>query len=210
MSTNQVHGFLCVLCILCGESFSSFALASGLDQLNSYLAAAHAARGEFTQTVAARAGRKPQQSSGSFAFERPGKFRWAYEKPYAQLLVSDGEKFWSYDQDLNQVTVKKIGLALSATPAALLAGESLDKNFVLKDDGASDGVEFVAATPKAQDATFERIRIGLVNNKPREMEIHDNFGQVTLLRFTRFTSNPDLSAGLFRFVPPKGADVAGE
>ena len=150
-----------------------------------------------------------------------------YEKPYAQLLVSDGEKFWSYDQDLNQVTVKKIGQALGATPAALLAGESLDKNFVLKEGGASgdneleknfvikdagsgEGLEMVEATPRAQDATFERIRIGLVGELPRVMEIHDNFGQVTLLRFTRFTSNPDLPASLFRFVPPKGADVAGE
>jgi outer membrane lipoprotein carrier protein len=193
-----------------GLGFSTSASANGLDQLKSYLNTAHAARGEFTQTVIARSGRKPQQSSGSFAFQRPGKFRWIYEKPYAQLLVSDGEKFWSYDQDLNQVAVKKIGQALGATPAALLAGESLDKNFVLKDAGESDGIAFVEATPKTQDATFERIRIGLVGNQPRVMEIHDNFGQITLLRFTRFVSNPDLAADLFRFVPPKGADVAGE
>lgn len=205
-----MRAFLCVLCVLCGEGFSPLLFASGLDQLKSYLDGAHAARGEFTQTVIARSGRKPQQSSGSFAFMRPGKFRWTYEKPYAQLLVSDGEKFWSYDQDLNQVTVKKINQALGATPAALLAGEALDRNFVLKDDGADDGVEFVEATPKAQDATFERIRIGLVDNLPRVMEIHDNFGQTTLLRFTRFVSNPELPASLFHFVPPKGADVAGE
>ena len=204
---NYLHVFLCVLCC---EFFSPLAFASGLDQLHSYLAASHAARGEFTQTVIARSGRKPQQSSGSFAFLRPGKFRWVYEKPYAQLLVSDGEKFWSYDQDLNQVAVKKIGQALGATPAALLAGESLDKNFTLKDGGTSDGIEFVEATPRTQDASFERIRIGLDGNLPRVMEIHDNFGQVTLLRFTRFISNPDLPASTFRFVPPKGADVAGE
>lgn len=205
-----MRAFLCVLCVLCGEGFSPLLFASGLDQLHAYFAAAHAARGEFTQTVIARAGRKPQQSSGSFAFLRPGKFRWAYEKPYAQLLVGDGEKLWSYDQDLNQVTVKKIGQALGTTPAALLAGEALDKNFVLKDAGASDGIEYVEATPKAQDASFERVRIGLVGNQPRTMEIQDNFGQMTLLRFTRFTSNPDLPTNLFHFVPPKGADVAGE
>ncbi len=184
--------------------------ASGLDQLKSYLGAAHAARGEFTQSVISRSGRKPQQSAGTFAFVRPGKFRWSYEKPYAQLLVSDGDKLWSYDPDLNQVVVKKIGQALGATPAALLAGESLDRNFILKDDGAIDGIEFVEATPRTQDATFERIRIGMVDRVPRTMEIRDNFGQVTLLNFSRFTSNPDMPAGLFHFVPPKGADVAGE
>jgi outer membrane lipoprotein carrier protein len=206
--------YIYVLVALSGSWFSASTFANGLDQLKSYLAAAQGARGEFTQSVMARSGRKPQLSSGTFAFVRPGKFRWVYEKPYAQLLVSDGDKFWSYDQDLNQVTVKKIGQALGASPAALLAGESLDKNFVLKEGGTGvgkdDGIEFVDATPKAQDATFERIRIGLTKNTPQVMEIHDNFGQVTLLRFTRFTTNPDLAASMFRFVPPKGADVAGE
>ena len=120
-----MRAILCVIGILCGLGFASTSFAAGLDQLKAYLTNAHAARGEFSQTVIARAGRKPQQSSGTFAFQRPGKFRWTYEKPYAQLLVSDGEKFWSYDQDLNQVSVKKIGEALGATPAALLAGESL-------------------------------------------------------------------------------------
>lgn len=205
-----MRAILCVIGIFCGLGFASASFATGLDQLKAYLNNAHAARGEFSQTVIARAGRKPQQSSGTFAFQRPGKFRWTYEKPYAQLLVSDGEKFWSYDQDLNQVSVKKIGEALGATPAALLAGESLDKNFVLKDDGVIENMEFVLATPKAEDATFARVRIGLVNNVPRTMEIHDNFGQITLLNFRSFTSNPDLPAGQFRFTPPAGADVVGE
>lgn len=201
---------LSLLVFLGCMSASPVLFASGLDQLKTYFASARGARGDFTQTVVGQAGRKPQQSSGSFAFLRPGKFRWTYEKPYSQLLVCDGQKFWSYDKDLNQVSIKKIGDALGATPAALLAGESLERNFVLKDDGAGDGIEFVVATPKAQDANFERIRIGLADNLPRTMEIHDNFGQVTLLNFQRFKSNPDLPASLFQFTPPPGADVAGE
>ena len=212
MITVKMHlrTTLCIAFALCGAGFSPALMASGLDQLHAYFGNASAARGEFSQTVFARSGKKPQHSSGSFAFQKPGKFRWSYEKPYAQLLVSDGDRFWSYDRDLNQVSVTKIGQALGATPAALLAGESLNKNFTLKDDGASDGMEFVAATPKAQDASFGSIRIGLVDQLTRVMEIHDNFGQVTLLRFTRFVSNPDFPAGTFHFVPPKGADVAGE
>ncbi len=186
------------------------AQASGLEQLNSFLAEVHTAQGSFAQTVVAKSGRKPQQSSGSFALQRPGKFRWVYDKPYPQTLVSDGDKFWSFDPDLNQVTVKKLGKALGASPAALLAGEGLERNFELKEAGAENGVEFVEATPKAQDASFQRLRIGLAANVPQVMEIHDNFGQTTLLRFTRFQVNPALGAGQFRFVPPKGADVVGE
>jgi len=186
------------------------AQASGLEQLNAFLAGAHTAQGSFAQVVTAKSGRKPQQSSGSFALQRPGKFRWIYDKPYPQTLVSDGDRFWSFDPDLNQVTVRKLGKALGSSPAALLAGDGLDKNFDLKDSGSENGVEYVDATPKAQDASFQRVRIGLAANVPQTMEIYDNFGQTTVLRFTRFQMNPALNVGLFHFVPPKGADVVGE
>ena len=202
--------FLCVLCILCGEGFSPLLFASGLGQLKTFLVETHSARGSFTQTVIARSGRKPQQSSGTFSFTRPGKFRWIYEKPYEQLLIGDGEKFWSFDRDLNQVTVKKIGQAFGSSPAALLAGEALEKNFELKEAQPAGGLEFVDAHPKAEDATFQDLRIGFKDGLPQLMEIHDNFGQTTLLRFIKFESNPTLASGEFRFTPPKGADVVGE
>ena len=186
------------------------AQAAGLDQLRAFLDQSRAARGTFTQTVIAKSGRKPQQSAGIFALQRPGKFRWSYEKPYKQLLVSDGNRLWSYDPDLNQVAVKKIGNALGASPAALLAGQDLDRHFDLKDAGAADGLEFVDARPKAGDASFERVRIGLAGNRPVSMEIHDAFGQVTVLRLSQFEINPPLPDGLFRFTAPPGADVVGE
>lgn len=184
--------------------------ASGLDQLKSFLDTNRSARGVFTQTVIAKSGRKPQESAGIFALQRPGKFRWSYEKPYKQLLVSDGDKLWSYDPDLKQVAVKKLGTAFGSSPAALLAGQDLGKYFVLKEGTAADGIEVVEATPKGGDASFERVKIGFVANQPVNMEIHDSFGQVTVLRFTRFEANPALPAALFRFVAPAGADVVGE
>ena len=184
--------------------------AAGLDQLKSFLDTNRSARGVFTQTVIAKSGRKPQESAGIFALQRPGKFRWSYEKPYKQLLVSDGEKLWSYDPDLNQVAVKTLGSAFGSSPAALLAGQDLGKYFVLKEGTAADGIEVVEATPKGGDASFERVKIGFAANQPVNMEIHDSFGQVTVLRFTRFEANPVLPAALFRFVAPAGADVVGE
>lgn len=202
---QKILAILCALCVL-----PLTAHASGLGQLKTFLVETHSARGSFTQTVIARSGRKPQQSSGTFSFTRPGKFRWVYEKPYEQLLVGDGEKFWSFDRDLNQVTVKKIGQAFGSSPAALLAGEALDKNFALKEAQPGDGLEFVEAHPKAQDAIFQDLRIGFKDGLPQLMEIHDNFGQTTLLRFIKFESNPTLPPGEFSFTPPKGADVVGE
>jgi outer membrane lipoprotein carrier protein len=184
--------------------------AGGLDQLKGFLAGTRTAQGSFEQVVVGKS-RAPQQASGSMAFARPGKFRWVYDKPYYQLIVGDGEKLWVYDKDLNQVTVRKLGQALGASPAALLAGDdALEKNFDLKDAGQKDGLEMLEATPKAQDGSFERVRIGFRDSLPRLMELRDNFGQTTTLLFARFERNPRLDAEQFRFAPPAGADVVGE
>lgn len=186
------------------------ALASGIDQFRTFLKATRQAQGSFTQTVTAKSGRKPQLSSGTFAFSRPGKFRWSYEKPYTQLLVSDGRKLWTFDPDLNQATVRKIGDALGASPAALLAGDALENNFTLIDAGTADGLEFLEATPVARDSTFEGVRIGMKDNLPQVMEVRDNFGQTTVIRFGAIDTRAALPADTFRFTPPKGADIVGE
>jgi outer membrane lipoprotein carrier protein len=187
------------------------AAASGLAQLKSFLSGAKSGKTTFSQVVSGKSGRVPQESSGTFAFSRPGKFRWAYEKPHAQIIVGDGQKLWIHDPDLNQVVVRKLDQALGATPAALLAGDdSLEKNFELTDGGKSGDVEFVDARPRAADSGFASIRIGLKDNLPRTMELHDSFGQVTQLSFGPFERNASVDPALFRFVPPQGADVVGE
>lgn len=196
--------------LLGGLLFSGLASAAGIDQLKAFWASTHAAQGTFAQSVVAKSGRKPQNSTGSFMLARPGKLRWSYDKPIRLLLVADGEKLWTYDADLNQVTIGKMDKTLGASPAALLTGESLDQHFTLAEAGAADGLEIVDAVPKSADSTFERVRIGLAGNLPRLMEVRDNFGQTTTLLFTAFHPNPVLAKDAFRFVPPKGADVIGE
>lgn len=200
---------LCVsACVLLCVSSSH---AGSLDRLKTFVDHTKSARAVFSQVVVAKSGRKPQQASGTMMFLRPGKFRWVYDKPYYQLIVGDGEKLWIYDKDLNQVTVKTLGAALGASPAALLAGgTALDKDFVLKDGGSIDGIEWVDAQPKASDSTFESLRIGFAGDALRLMELRDNFGQTTTLTFAQFERNPVLEQGLFRFSPPKDADVVGE
>jgi len=191
-------------------AFVSAAAASGIDQLRAFVDGARTGKATFRQVVASKSGRVPQASSGTFAFARPGKFRWSYDKPYAQLLVGDGEKLWIYDRDLNQVIIKKLDRALGATPASLLAGSNVfEINFVLIDGGNADGIEFVEAQPKSPDTGFDHIRIGFKENLPRTMELHDNFGQLTQLTFDTFERNPAIDPALFRFSPPPGADVIG-
>ncbi len=185
--------------------------ADALAQLRQFVAATRSAEGDFEQTVMARSGRKPQQAAGRFAFARPGKFRWEYELPYQQLLVGDGERLWSWDRDLNQVTVRPIGDALGSTPAAVLFGKGdLEQDFVLIDGGVADGLAWVEARPRTAESSFESMRIGLDDGRLKRMELRDNFGQTTMIVFTRLQPNPALDAATFSFVPPAGADVIGE
>jgi len=187
------------------------ALASGLDQLRAFLDGTRSGRTTFTQTVSVRSGRAPPQATGDFAFSRPGKFRWTYEKPFQQLIVGDGDKLWIYDRDLNQVIVRKLGQALGSSPAALLAGDNaLERNFTLTGGIASEGLEWVNAKPKSADSGFQEVRIGFADNLPRRMELTDSFGQVTRLEFAGFERDKAVDPTLFRFTPPRGADIVGE
>ncbi len=187
------------------------AIASGLDALRSFIAATATAQGEFVQKVYDRQHKVTQESNGTLAFSRPGRFRWTYAKPYAQLIVGDGAKVWIYDEDLKQVTVRRLDRALGSTPAALLAGSNeIERAFTLSDQGEKDGLEWVEARPREKESNFETIRMGFGFSGLETMELADSFGQTTVLKFTALRRNPKLNASLFKFVPPKGADVIGE
>jgi len=185
--------------------------ATALERLEQFMSQTQSARGEFEQRIYDRNRRLIQQSSGTLAFLRPGKFRWSYAKPYPQLIVGDGERVWIYDEDLKQVTVRKLDAALGATPAALLAGNNdAMKAFVLRDDGREGDLEWLIATPRNKESNFERIRIGFDAAGLARMELTDAFGQTTDLRFIALDRTPGLDPGLFQFVPPPGADVIGD
>ena len=190
---------------------SGAAVASGVDALHSFIAATASAQGEFVQKVYDRKHKLTQESSGTLAFLRPGRFRWTYAKPYAQLIVGDGARVWVYDEDLNQVTVRRLDRALGSTPAALLAGsKEIERAFTLSDRGEKGGLEWVEAQPREKESNFEPIRMGFGFSGLEIMELADSFGQTTVLKFTALRRNPKLDASLFKFVPPKGADVIGE
>jgi outer membrane lipoprotein carrier protein len=192
-------------------ALSGAAHAAATERLKEFVQTTHSGRVSFEQVVTAQNGKAPAQSSGNFAFSRPGKFRWVYSKPYEQVIVGDGEKLWFYDKDLNQVTVKKLGGALGTTPAAILAGSNdFAANFALEDAGEHDGLEWLSAKPRTNDTNFQAIKLGFNGPELAVMELQDTFGQTTTLRFAHFERNPALSADTFRFAPPPGADVVGE
>ena len=189
----------------------STASASALAQFKTFVTSTQSAQGDFSQRLVktdSGSAKVSSVSTGTFVFARPGKFIWKYQKPYEQLLQADGVQLYIYDKDLNQVTTKQLGNALGSSPAAILFGSNdLEKNFTLKEGQAKDGLEWLEATPKSKDTTFDHIGIGLRNGLPEAMELRDSFGQVSVLTFTNFQKNPPLKDNSFKFVVPKGADV---
>ena len=184
--------------------------AASLERFQSYLRTTQAAKADFQQKVFDKSGKLVQESRGNFSFLRPGRFRWTYIKP-PQLIVGDGERVWIHDRDLNQVTVRRMSKALGSTPAALLAGSSdVEKAFELSEAGTRDKLEWLEAKPRDPEAGFDRIRMGFSATGIEAMELVDNFGQTTRLRFLNLQRNPKTDPADFRFEPPKGADVLGE
>jgi len=186
--------------------------AAATDKLKAFVAATHSAQANFSQELLDKNGKRIQLVTGIMQFERPGKFRWEYQKPYEQIIVGDGKKFWLYDVDLNQVTVKKLDAALGNSPAALLSGSNeIERGFTLSDLGMKDDLDWLQAVPKKSETSFTKILMAF-NSKSElvVMELHDSFGHRTVLRFSELKNNPSLSSQQFKFIPPQGADVLGE
>jgi len=189
----------------------SFALGASTDALKALLNQTTTAKARFTQVVLDRNQKTLQQASGTMEFSRPGRFRWEYNKPYEQSIVGDGSRVWIYDKDLNQVTVRKLDRALGASPAALLAGSNeIEKIYVLKAAGSERGLDWLEAVPRTQDTAFERIRLGLGKTGLEAMELKDQFGQTTVIKFSELQRNVKIAPESFKFTPPKGVDVISE
>ena len=190
------------LALTCASAF-----ATATDELRDFVRTVKSGKSTFTQTVTAPNG-KQKLSNGSFEFSRPNRFRFVYQKPYAQTVVGDGTKVWIYDPDLNQASSRKLGDALANTPAALIVSNDIDKVFTLADQPSRDGIDWVLATPRQPEGTVRSLRIGFKGHALAQLEIDDSFGQRSMIVFNGFEPNAKLAADTFVFVPPKGADVS--
>lgn len=197
----------------------------GLQHLQHFLQAVHAGQATFTQTVTQplREGEPPRQrvSHGRFAFQRPGQFRFDYTRPFAQTIVADGHTLWLYDEDLQQVTRRSQSDALTNTPAALLTAArslaDLRRDFELALVPAPTGVQavgeadarlqWVQATPRDTQGTLRSVRVGFDGPQLVALDMTDNFGQHSAIRFTNWRSIDALPVQVFDFQIPEGVDV---
>ena len=191
------------------------AWAGGMESLEAFVKTVKSGRADFTQTVTAppRDGQpgRVKTSTGTFEFQRPGKFRFDYKKPFAQTIVADGRTLSLFDVDLNQVIERPQAQALGSTPAALIAAapdlRALQADFALEGVAERDGLQWVKATPKSKDGQLQSVQIGFQGDALASLEILDSFGQRSVLKFIKVEVNPALPASTFDFKAPAGADV---
>jgi outer membrane lipoprotein carrier protein len=206
MNKVVFKSFFCILLLA-----STNVYATGLDRMNAYFQNTQSAQADIQQTVLDKQGHKTQQVTGHMKIQKPSKFRWDYDKPYVQVIVGDGENVWLFDPELNQVTVRPFSKALGSSPAALLAGgKEMERAFDIKDVSRKGELEWVVAIPKVNETGFERVFLGFKGDALMEMELHDSFGNKTLIQFTHLERNIKIPASVFKFVPPSGADVLRE
>ncbi len=191
--------------------FTTPVSATGLERLQTFIGQLETFQAGFVQTLYDEDSKPVTESKGAVILKRPGKFRWDYREPEVQSIIADGEKLWIYDADLEQVTVKKLDQALGNAPIMLLSNNRpLDKDFELLDLGAREGLEWVQLQPKIRDTEFEQIFLGFSEASLQVMELRDQFGQATQIRFNDFEMNIPADDRLFTFTPPAGVDVVGD
>ena len=190
---------------------TGFAEDKPVDQLKGFLKAAKSLTADFKQISFDENGNPAQTSYGVFYLQRPGKFRWDYQNPYVQKIVSNSGKVWFYDEDLEQVTIRKLDKSIGSTPALLLSGDvPLDKNYIIEKQGKDADLFWIRLVPKDDQSGFKYVLIGMDKGMLGGMELSDNFGQLTRIYFSNLKTNVAIKSSMFEFIPPAGTDIFEE
>ena len=180
-------------------------------QVQRYFQDLRTLRADFIQRVFDERSQLVQSSSGQMLMQKPGTFRWDYRTPAGQVIVADGERLWTYDVDLAQVTVRKLDQALSSTPLALLSGAApIEDSFAVGNVRQQDGLNWYDLTPRQPQPEFRLLRVAFKGDALVSLELEDGFGQRTRLDFQKLERNPALDPTLLKFTPPPGVDVVGD
>jgi outer membrane lipoprotein carrier protein len=192
--------------------FAALPAAAGVDageaRIRRFLTDVQALEAGFRQRVVDSRQLVIEETTGTVAMQRPGRFRWNYQQPFERVIASDGDRIWLYEADLEQVTIRPLSAGIGDTPAALLTGKvSVLDRFRVEKAWNEEDLELVRLVPRSADADFAGVTLGFDGRVLRRLVLDDRLGQQTRVDLTDVRVNPALAPGLFRFVPPPGADV---
>ncbi len=199
---------LVLACGLGGATAASAAEDPGQQRLRDFLTRVTTLRADFRQQVIDSRQQVIEDSTGQVVMQRPGRFRWDYQQPYARVIVADGTRLWLYEADLEQVIIRQLEAGIGDTPAAMLTGkQDVLERFNVGKSWQADGLQWITLLPKATDADFSAVRLAFDGRKLVNLELDDRLGQQTQIRFSRVEINPQLAESSFQFDIPLGADV---
>jgi len=204
--------FILALCVVAAQNALAQASVDEIGEklVNDFLTDVITMQGRFEQSLIDAEGAVSEVSTGTLEIERPRRFRWIYSDPYEQWLVADGLNIWSYDVDLEQVTVKPQAKALSNTPALLLGGakDALEQ-FRFEGSRAEGDAIWVRMHPIDEGSGFNRVELGFLNGELYRMVFFDNLEQTTLVALYDVLINEPVDADHFDFIVPADADLVG-
>jgi outer membrane lipoprotein carrier protein len=212
LSAGKKNLFLGAFLIL-GVVRASFAQqdSAGQQLIDDFINNVQTMSGRFEQQLIDADDLVVDESSGTIEIQKPGRFRWTYLEPYEQILVADGLNIWSYDVDLEQVTVKAQATVLASTPALLIGGsQNVMDDFEYIGSFAERDTIWVRLRPRAPENGFTKVELGFNEGKLNRMIFSDNLGQTTLIAFFDLSLNESIDAHRFIFSPPDDVDVVGQ
>lgn len=181
------------------------------DPLQYFLTDLKTLEAKFVQILINENAEELEKTEGVLYLKSPRSFYWHYQKPYLQKIISNGNRLWIFDEDLEQVTIKNIDNSISKTPAGIiLADDSIQEHFVQTSLGVIENFDWIELTPRYIEAQYDYIKIGFNKNKLGMMIIADNLGQTTRIDFSSVQKNTALSASFFNFDIPKNIDIFDE
>ena len=199
---------LAILAIPSAVTAQSGPARAQLERFTNGLESLHA---RFDQQIINADGLVEEKSSGQLWIAHPNRFRWEYGGDFPELVVADGDKVWLYDEMLEQVTIRQQSSLTADSPLTLLTDLSqLDVQFAVRELGDDSGLDLLELRAHNPESQFERILLGLVDDKVLLMAMEDAFGLRTEIRFKDIKRNPQLNDELFHFTPPEGVDVIGD
>lgn len=207
--------FALLLCILMPaiamSEENALSVEAGVEKLEKFLEGVETLKAGFHLSLLDPELQVVEESSGTLLIKRPGRFRWDYRDPYEQIVLSDGDRLWMYDSDLEQATVKTLDESLSTTPAMLLSGTGkISESFDVLGVYDAEQIVWVSLKPRANDTDFRTFALGFQGKDLRYMELSDRLDQVTRIEFSNLTRNEKIEDEVFRFEPPAGVDVIGD
>ena len=208
MLKSRCKNLLAIIFILVPLGTTSLHAGEKENPLDNFLHNLNSFKADFTQTLSNERGDILETSSGEVYMQNPGKFRWVYKDPYSQLIITDGETLWIYDEDLEQVTIRDISKTIDKTPAAVISGqENINEHYVSIEMGNIEGYDWIELTPRDIENQYSSVRLGFNKNELGMMVLFDNLGQTTRIDFLNPVRNQHFEGPLFTFEIPDNVDV---